>query len=143
MRTNDTFRRPADFVPLSDEDGILAIGGAMWFATLLREIPDLEIDADPLQEDWGVVFYAQRHRKKFWIGLSAWDFEDIWLAHFHHDSLAWLQRRTSSGKSALARLLTDVHEQLLSDAEISEIAWYEERELDKPQPAGFSVPVDG
>src|SRR6516162_6681702 len=103
MRTNVTFRHPAEFVPLSVEDGILAVSGAQWFAALLRRIRGLEIDEDLCQEDWGVVFFARRNQKKFWIGLSAWDSEGAWLAHFHHGSFARLQRFSSSGKKELKR----------------------------------------
>lgn len=143
MRTNTTFRHPAKFVPLSDEDGILAASGAQWFASLLRRVPSLEIDEDLCQEDWGVVLFARRNRTKFWIGLSAWDAEGAWLAHFHHCSFAWLQWFSSSGKNELKRLLADVHEALASERAISQITWYEESEMGKPQPAGFPTPLEG
>lgn len=136
MRTNVTFRHPAEFVPLSDDDGILAVSGAQWFAALLRRVPDLEIDEELCQEDWGLVYFARRNQKKFWIGLSAWDSDGAWLAHFHHGSFAWLQRFSSSGKNELKRLLADVHEVLASEPAISEIAWHEETKMSKPQPAG-------
>jgi hypothetical protein len=140
MRTNVTFRHPAEFVPLSDEDGILAVGGAQWFAALLRRVPALELDDDLCQEDWGVVFFARRNQKKFWIGLSAWDAEG---AHFHHGSGAWLQWFRSSGKNELKQLLADVHSVLASEAAISDIAWHEASEMSKPQPVGFPTPVEG
>jgi hypothetical protein len=143
MRTHVTFRHPAEFVPLSDENGILAVSGAQWFATLLRRAPDLEIDENPCQEDWGVVLFARRNRKKFWIGLSAWDAKGDWLAHFHHGSVAWLQWFSSSGKNELKRLLADIHEVLASEAAISDIAWHEEGEMSKPRPAGFPTPIAG
>jgi hypothetical protein len=143
MRTNVTFRHPAEFVPLSDEDSIFAAGGAEWFAALLRRVPDLEISNDFCQEDWGVVVLARRDQREFWIGLSAWDADGSWLAHFHHGSLAWLQRFSSSGKNDLKRLLAGVHEVLAVDPAISDIVWYEEREMSKPQPAGFPTPVEG
>jgi hypothetical protein len=142
VRSNVTFRHPVEFVPLSDEDGILAVSSAQWFAALLHRVPALEIDEDLCQEDWGVVLFARRNRKKFWIGLSAWDAEGAWLAHFHHGSFAWLQRFSSSGKNELKRLLADVHEALASEAAISDIAWHEESEMSKPHPAGFPTPVD-
>jgi hypothetical protein len=113
MRANVTFRHPAEFV--GDEDdggGVLAVRGAEWFAALLRRVPGLELDDDFCQEDWGVVFFARRKQKKFWIGLSGWDVEGAWLAHFHHGSFAWLQRFSSTGKSELKRLLVDVHDVL-------------------------------
>src|SRR5689334_22419672 len=70
VRINVTFRYPAEFVPLSDEDGILAVPGAEWFVKLLRRVPGLELDEQLCQEDWGVVIFGRRAAKKFWIGLS-------------------------------------------------------------------------
>lgn len=129
MRTNVTFRHPAAFVPVSEQDGVLAVNGAQWFVTLLRRIPDLEIDEALCQEDWGVVLFARRNKKKFWIGLSAWDVDGLWLAHFHHGSFAWLQRFSLSGKNELNRLLVDVHEVLAGDTATSQVTWHEEREM--------------
>lgn len=129
MRTNVTFRHPAAFVPVSEQDGVLAVNGAQWFVTLLRRIPDLEIDEALCQEDWGVVLFARRNKKKFWIGLSAWDVDGPWLAHFHHGSFAWLQRFSPSGKNELNRLLVDVHEVLASDTATSQVTWREEPEM--------------
>jgi hypothetical protein len=65
MRTHVTFRHPAEFVPISDEDGILAVSGAQWFAELLRGVSGLQIEEELCQEDWGVVLFARRNRKKF------------------------------------------------------------------------------
>ena len=144
MRTNVTFRHPAAFVGDSqDGGGVLAVRGAHWFAALLRRVPDLQIDADLCQEDWGVVFFARRNRKKFWVGLSAWDSEGAWVAHFHRGSFAWFQWFSSVGKNELNRLLTDVHEVLANEPAVSEIAWHEESEMCKPQPTGFPTPVEG
>jgi hypothetical protein len=143
MRTNVTFRHPAEFVGLSEHDGILAVSGAQWFSALLGRVPGLQIDEDLCQEDWGVVFFARRNQKKFWIGLSAWDAEGAWLAHLHHGSFAWLQWFSSSSQNELKRLLTDVHGVLASDPAITDIAWHEESEMSKPKPAGFPTPVEG
>jgi hypothetical protein len=132
MRTKVTFRHPAQFVPLSDEDGILAVSGAQWFASPLRRVPGLMIDADLCQEDWGVVLFARREQRKFWIGLSAWDSEGAWLAHFHHGSFAWLHWFSSSGNNELRRLLADVHDVLACEPAISEIAWHEDNDRSKP-----------
>jgi hypothetical protein len=140
MRTNVIFRHPAEVVPLSDEDPILAVSGAEWFAALLQRVPGLEIDDELCQEDWGVVLFARREEKKFWIGLSGWDADGAWLAHFHHGSFAWLQRFTSSGNSELKRLLTDVHDVLASTPAIFNIVWHEESDMSKPHPAGFPTP---
>jgi hypothetical protein len=120
-----TFRHAAEFVPHSYEDGILAVSGAQWFAALLRRVPGLEIDGNLCQKDSGVVLFARRNRKKFWIGLSAWDAEGSWLAHFHHGSFAWLQRLSSFGKNELKCLLVEVHKVLTSEAAISDTCWHE------------------
>jgi hypothetical protein len=144
MRTNVTFRHPADFVGgQKGGDGILAVRGAHWFASLLRRVPGLELDEDLCQEDWGVVFFARRNQKKFWVGLSAWDAEGAWVAHFHHASFAWLQWFSSTGKNELQRLLADFHNVLASEALVTGIAWHEESEMSKPEPPGFPTPVEG
>ena len=62
MRTNVSFRHPAPFVPLPDTEDILAVGGTQWFADLLRRVPDIGIDREPCQEDWGVVFFVRRNQ---------------------------------------------------------------------------------
>ena len=118
--THVTFRHPAAFVDDDDFQDILQEREAQWFAALLRRVPDLEIES--LQEDWGVMWYARRNGKKFWIGLSVWDGEDDWLAHVHHD--AWRQRRSSSGQNEFRRLLADVHAMLASEAAISGVTWW-------------------
>ena len=144
MRTNVSFRHPAEFVAVSDEDGILAVRGAQWFVSLLRHVPDLQIDEELYQEDWGVVIFARRAQKKFWIGLSMWpDGEHSWLAHCHHGSSAWLQWMSSSGKSELQRLVSDVHSVLASEPAVSNIVWYDESQMRKAQPDGFTTPVEG
>jgi len=142
MRTNVTFRHPAEFVEDSgDGSGVLAVRGAQWFAALLRRVPGLELDEDFCQEDWGVVFFARRNQKKFWIGLSAWDSEAAWVAHFHHGSFAWMQWFSSAGTNKLKRLLADVHDVLTSEPAITEIAWHEEGEMNKPEPVRFPTPL--
>jgi hypothetical protein len=102
----------------------------------------LQIDENLCQEDWGVVFFARRNQKKFWIGLSAWDSEGAWVAHFHHGSFAWLQSFSSSGKNELTSLLADVHGVLASELAITDIAWHEASEMSKPEPVGFPTPVE-
>jgi hypothetical protein len=121
-----TFRHPAEFVDAGE--GILAGSGAQWFAALLLRVPGLEIEGDLCQEDWGVGVFARRNRKKLSIDLSFWD-EGRWLAHFHYRPFAWLQRLGSSGKNELKRLLADVHEVLVSEAAISDIAWWRTPEV--------------
>ena len=144
MRTNVSFRHPADFVPVSEEDGILAVNGAHWFVDLLRRVPDLWIDEDLCQEDWGVVILARRNENKFWIGLSMWvDGEHSWLAHCHHGSTALLQRLSYSGKSEMQRLVSDLHKALTSEPALTEVIWYEEREMRKTRPVGSATPTEG
>jgi len=142
MRSNVSFRHPAEFAALPDTEDILAVGGARWFADLLRRIPDLELDGELCQEDWGVVVFARRKEKIFWIGLSAWQGDHTWLAHFHHGSFAWLQWFRSSGKEELRRLLADAHAVLSSEPAVSDIVWYEEKEMRKGNPRGFATPID-
>src|SRR5262249_20354242 len=101
------------------------------------------IDNELCQEDWGVVVFARRNQKKFWIGLSFWDVGGEWLAHFHHGSFPWLQWFSSSGNDELKRLLADVHAMLTSEPAISGVLWYEEREMSKAEPVGFRRPVEG
>ena len=143
MRTHVTFRHSAEFIG-SQEDGggVLAVRGTQWFASLLRRVPSVELAEEFCQEDWGVVFFARCNQKKFWIGLSAWGSEEAWHAHFHHGSFAWLQWFSSTGKDELKWLLAGVHDVLTSDPAITEITWHEEREMSKPNPAGFPTPVD-
>jgi hypothetical protein len=143
MRTHVTFRHPAEFVPLSDDDGILAVCGAQWFDALLRRVPGLLIEEDLCQEDWGIMCFARRNQKTYRIGLSAWTTEGTWLAHFRHGSFAWFQWFRSSRNDELTRLLADVHDGLASEPAISDIVWHEESEMCKPQPAGFPHPVEG
>ncbi len=122
---------------------MLATRGADWFVDLLRKVPGLEVNDDLCQEDWGVVVFAGRNRKSFWIGLSAWEDDGSWLAHFHHGSFAWLQRFSPSGKSELAHLLADVHTILKSDPAVSAIRWHDEKAMRGPAPAAFATPLEG
>jgi hypothetical protein len=131
VRTCVTFRHPAAFVGVSDDDGILSVKGAGWFVALLRQVRDLEVRAELCQEDWGIVAFVERGGRKFWIGLS-WDDEGAWIAHVHHGSWAWLQRFSPSGKRELRRLVQDFHQVLESDAAVSAIAWHREDDMMKP-----------
>lgn len=141
MRSNVSFRYPAEFVPFSEEDQILAVQGADWFIALLRRVPGLQIENELCQEDWGVVVFASRNGKQFWIGLSLWpDGKDTWLAHIHHGSFAWLQRLSRSGNAELKHLISDFHDVLASDPAVAAITWYSESEIRKPSPQGFATP---
>ena len=102
--TNVTFRHPAEFVgDQEDGGGVLAVHGAQWFAAILKRVPRLGLDVNLCQEDWGVVFFARRNQKKFWIGLSAWDSDGAWLVHFHHGSFTWSQWFSFRGNDELER----------------------------------------
>lgn len=141
MRTNVVFRYPADFFALSLDDGVLSTNGAQWFVALLKQVDGLIVDEKLCQEDWGVVVFAQRHSKSFWIGLSAWS-DDQWLAHFHHGSWAWLQRFSPSATKELQDLLIGCHRVLKSDSSVSDVVWHHENQMSKPSPDSFSSPVD-
>ncbi|EDY18573.1 hypothetical protein CfE428DRAFT_3958 [Chthoniobacter flavus Ellin428] len=143
MRTNVTFCYPAEFVRVSDEDGILSVAGAGWFVSLLERVSGASIESELCQEDWGVVAFAERAGKRFWIGLSGWgprEDDSAWLAHFHHHSFAWLQRWTTAGQRELERLTIDFHSVLASEPRVTDIAWYPEGEMKKAHPHGFSAP---
>jgi hypothetical protein len=141
MRNHVTFRCPEPFVRYSEEDGILSASGAGWFAALLRSVPSLEVDPKLCQEDWGVVIFVSRNRKRFWIGLSMWpEGESAWLAHIHHHSFAWLQRLTSSGKAELDTLIGDIHHMLSNAASVSDITWYREGDMKTAGKQGSSTP---
>jgi hypothetical protein len=140
VRTNVSFRHPAEFVSLAESNNILAVDGACWFVTLLHRVPGLEIDENLCQEDWGTVIFAKRNGKAFWLGLSAWTDEGFWLAHIHHGSFAWLQAISPTGKKEMNRLVTDIYAVLTSEAAVSDIAWYEEKEMRKAEPESFPTP---
>ena len=137
-----TFRHPARFVPLTEEDNILAVGGANWFVALLERIPGLRVDPNLCQEDWGVVAFVQRDKKRFWVGLSAWpEGEHAWLAHVHRRSLSWLQSLRPSGNIELQRLAADVHAVLAGDESVSSIEWYRENDMSKANPHAAATPA--
>lgn len=144
MRTNVSFEHPAEFVPVSGEDGVLAVAGAKWFLALLSRIPGLSANAELCQEDWGVVIFAERNKKRFWVGLSMWPESDhAWLAHLHHGSSAWLQRFSSSGKSEFAQVALELHKVLKSEPSVSAVSWYREGDMTKAKPNGASTPSAG
>lgn len=142
IRNNVSFRHPAAFVRLSEEDGILAASGAIWFRDLLKRVPSLEVNDELCQEEWGVVVFVERHQKRFWIGLSlGLDVEDgSRLAHIHHASFAWLQRLSSGGRKELQRLIGDVHALLAAEPAVSDIRWFREADMRRPEPPGLSSP---
>jgi len=140
MRNNVTFRYPAEFIPVSDDDGILATTGADWFVALLRRIDGLSVQNDLCQEDWGVVVFVERDGRRFWVGLSLWTGESAWLAHFHHHSFAWLQRWSAAGKREWERLVGDFHSVLASEPEVRDIRWYRESDMRRADAQSSDTP---
>jgi hypothetical protein len=141
MRTNVTFRHPAEFIPVSEDDGILAVAGAALFADMLRRIPGLDVSAPLVQEDWGVVATVTRNGCRFWIGVSLWpEGEGAWLAHVHHGSSAWIQRLTAKGKEELQKLARDLHATLDADVAVQDVVWFRESDMTKPAPDGIANP---
>ena len=139
MRTHVTFRHPADFTPFSDEDGILAVNGAEWFTAILRRVPNLQIDNDLCQEDWGVVVFVRRNADRFWIGLSYWD-DGVWLAHVHQNSSLLRRWFSRSEPAQMSCLQHDIHRALVRDDAVSDVTWYEEKKIDEPNATGFAQP---
>ncbi len=139
MRNNVTFRHPAEFVTSEEAEGVLVVGGAAWFSEILSRIEALVIHGEPIQEDWGVVFFTNRDGCRFWIGISAWD-EGAWIAHVHHHSFAWMQRLTPRGKGALARLANDLHSALNVDPAVTEVRWHREADMSQANPEGAATP---
>jgi hypothetical protein len=148
MRDNVTFVHPAPFIGLTSDgdDGILAVAGAHWFAELLRRIPGLDVQAELCQEDWGVVVFASRGPARFWIGLSVWpDLPQGWLAHLHvgpFSILEHLRGVAKAGRAALPALAGDLHRVLSTDAAVSGITWYREKEMGHADPPGAPTPGD-
>ena len=142
MRTNVTFRHPAEFVPVSEDDGILAATASGWFVELLQRIEGLEIGSPLIQEDWGVVVIAERDNCRFWIGVSLWpEGESAWLAHVHHRTFAWLQRLSSHGRKELLRFAIDLHAVLESDQAVRDVSWYRQADMARANPPGASTPT--
>jgi hypothetical protein len=71
------------------------------------------------------------------------DGEHAWLAHLHHRSSAWLQRRSTSGKRELERLASDIHNVLANEQAVTEIAWHHESDMTMPDPKAFATPANG
>jgi hypothetical protein len=143
MRTHVTFRHPAEFVPVSEDDGILSITGVEWFLTILRQVPDLELDPDLCQEDWGVVVFARRTSGRFWIGVSMGPGfapeEDDWIVHVH-GATSWLQRLSGAAAPAVDRLAHDLHIALQADPLVADVQWFTQRELNQGHRQGAPTP---
>lgn len=116
------FRYPAPFVPHPQDEGILDVSGAEWFAALMRRIDGLRIDEPFVQEDWGVALAAYRGRAKFWVHFQPGGSDGCWFAEFSLPTFSW-RRLTAGGKADLARLVTDIDRLLSNDPQVSEINW--------------------
>lgn len=141
MRNYAIFHYLPEFGADSDEDGILTVEGAKWFLKLLRRIPEIHVDENLCQEDWGVVFFANRDCGRFWIGLSLWpDGECAWLVHLHHHAFAWLQKLSRAGREKLNRLIIDLSRVLSTDSMVTDIQWHRDSDMKKGKPQGTASP---
>ncbi len=123
MRDHIRFSCVHNFVGTEEVPDVLSVEGAGWFHGILQGIAGLEVDPELCQEDWGVVFFAAREEKRFWIGLGGWpDPGGHWLVHLHHHSFAWKQRFSRAGKEALEVLVADVERALRAVPSISGVA---------------------
>lgn len=132
MRDHLRFHLAKPLVVTEDngESGALSVGGADWFVEVLGRVRGLALEQRLCQEDWGVVAFATRAGKRFWIGLTSWpDGDGEWLVHVHHASFAWTQRLSRSGREALRQLISDVHSVLCSDSEVSRVVLLSARDL--------------
>ncbi len=137
MRTNVSFRFSTEFVGAAESDDILGVNGVSWFIERLQRIPELSLASSLVQEDWGVVVFAERRKRRFWIGVSLFE-EDTWIAHVHHRSV--LQRLSPSGRRQLQALTQDLHVALSSDAAVSDVRWYRQKDLRRPPYAWQASP---
>ena len=130
-RTNVSFRFATEFIGAKESEDILGVSGVDWFIQRLRRIPELSLAADLIQEDWGVAVQVERRGKRFWIGVSVFG-EDTWIAHVHHPAFSVFQRLSHSGRRELHVLAADLHAVLVSDAAVSDVRWYRDRDLRRP-----------
>jgi hypothetical protein len=132
MRDHVRFHADKEFVGTEEngEAGVLSVDGAGWFLELLAVVQGLAVEPRLCQEDWGVVIFAERDGKRFWIGLTWWpEGEGEWLVHVHHDSFALRQRLSRTGKEALVRLIADLDNALRWAPGVSGVVLSEERDL--------------
>jgi hypothetical protein len=137
MRNYVTFGFPTAWIPVSEEDGILSVSGAIWFVDILRNIPNLSIEREPCQEDWGVAIFVRYSSLRFWIGLSFWE-ENKWLAHVHVAS--WFKRLRRSGRDGISHLTVDLHRALSAEVKVNGIAWHREEEMTLSSLVGANSP---
>ena len=128
MRTTVSFEYPARFVGTeADDAGVLSIKGAGWFASILGSIPELEVNPQLCQEDWGVVVFTKRRQIAFdfffWGGLAE-DPISSWVAEVRHGGLFGLQRFMTKGQQELRFLVQDFHQTLTRNTQISNLAWF-------------------
>jgi hypothetical protein len=131
MRTQVSFRFPAEFIGSEEDEGILGVNGAVWFADRLRQVSGLSVAPRFIQEDWGVAIPAERARQRLWIGLGVFG-DGVWIAHLHLSPFARLLSFLPSRRGELLALSRDLHSVLASDSAVSEIRWYDERDMKRP-----------
>ena len=119
MRDHFRFFCPREFVGTEEDNaGVLSVGGVGWFIDILKQISALSVEESLCQEDWGVVFYVGRSDRRFWVGLSSCGDQE-WIAHVHHN--AFFQRFGRAGKVAMEQLVSDLHDALASQPDISSV----------------------
>lgn len=119
---NVLFSFPYELTVPVEECDVLSVEDAHWFAALLRRISDIHVDSSPVQEDWGVVFFVERHAKQFWIGLNYFGNEEYW-AHIHHVVFRLFQRWSRSGRDQFESLVEAFHKTLIADSQVSNVRW--------------------
>jgi len=144
MRTIVRFEYPAPFVGTEEDNGgVLSVKGAGWFAVLLGSIPELVVDPDLCQEDWGVVVFAMRGKMRFdfffWDGLAE-EPRRSWVAELRHGG--FFDRFMAKKREGLDRLVGELDRALKHDPSVSRVEWFDDS--DKPfDPAerGFPAPA--
>lgn len=129
-RNHVRFIHPAEQIFVSEDEGICSVEGAGWLAEIVQRIPELSVNSELLQEDWGAMVFAERHGARFWLGLNFGpNGDDDRLAHAHHDCFLWPQWLTKKGIFEYRRLLEDVHNVLVADPNVSQVSWYFESDV--------------
>ena len=128
MRSSVSFKFVTEFVGADADEGILGIKGADWFVRRLQQIPEITVVPNLIQDDWGVAILVTRKRRQFWFGLGVFG-DDTWIAHLHRYPLGVLEYLLPPHKRQFDALLKEFHAVLATDPAISEIRWYEERDL--------------
>src|SRR5262245_33689638 len=103
---------------------------ARWLAERLSQDPAGQVDVEPIQGDWGWVFFVRTERFRFWIGVGLYPDDEQpprWLVHVHRASwsfLPWLRRPADAD---LAKVCIALDRVLKSDQAITEVRWHHEK----------------